>query len=66
MGKSKSTATATGHKDIATLNRYYRWWLRTKQRMNEVFNIEEIPLKKNSVIWERIISLFSKNNVENE
>jgi hypothetical protein len=24
MGKSKSTATATGHKDIATLNRYYR------------------------------------------
>jgi integrase len=47
MGKSdKLIATATGHKDIATLNKYYQVDTeQTKEAMNEVFNIE-IPLKK--------------------
>jgi integrase len=47
MGKSdKLIASATGHKDIATLNKYYQVDTeQTKEAMQEVFNIE-IPLKK--------------------
>jgi integrase len=47
QGKSdKLIASATGHKDIATLNKYYQVDTeQTKEAMDEVFNIE-IPLKK--------------------
>lgn len=47
QGKSdKLIASATGHKDIATLNKYYQVdTLQTKEAMDEVFSIE-IPLKK--------------------
>lgn len=47
QGKSdKLIASATGHKDMATLNKYYQIDTeQTKEAMDEVFNIE-IPLKK--------------------
>ena len=47
QGKSdKLIASATGHKDIATLNKYYQVDTeQTKEAMDEVFKIE-IPLRK--------------------